>query len=112
MTGCPLCGRPLRQEVSSRKQAYLLCTGYPGCKMAATPEVVNAMTHLLANDQRKDERLDECRRAVQRMAELYADARGDNRSEWVQTPLPIGEYIGKVAEVAIERSRRKARHGR
>lgn len=104
---CPLCGSTLRRRPSTKGVEFDVCTQYPKCRYTATPETTAALVQLREDVQSLSQRLDEARGAVCRMADKYAEARGDKPSDWVQTPVAIGEYVERVAAAAIERSRRK-----
>lgn len=104
---CPLCGSQLSRRTSAKKVEYDVCEKYPTCRYMATPETTAALVQLREDNQTLSQRLDEARGAVCRMADKYAEARGDKPSDWVQTPVAIGEYVERVAAAAIERSRRK-----
>lgn len=99
----------MRVKESTKKVLFMICTKYPQCPMTATPAVVNSLTSLREDNQRLSERLDEARGAVVRMADKYAEARGDNPPERLGTPIRLGEYIDDVVRVAVERSKRKGK---
>lgn len=77
--------------------------------MVATPEVVNLIELYRDERDRNALLLEESRKATLAMADKYADARsGSEPEECSALPVKLGTYVERVAQIAIERSRRKA----
>lgn len=105
---CPICQSLLKEQTNKNGSKFLMCSGWPECRILGTPELITMLQYL--SQELRHSLMDPWAKldVLERLEKLDPLRATKEQPETVPLgpgPVPLGAFITKLAQMRIHQSK-------